>query len=173
MAKYALALLESENRNFDQALQYLAAVRGQYPGKDILEIDRAVILMESGRNDEARLLLEQAVKRDPNDMYGVYQLAKMELLRGSGARAEQLLQKVAVVMPEYPQLYFDLGRIEADRGKEGSSIFYLGKYNLYLGRMKIAKQYLTRTSKDKSVPEKQRAEARSILDKIKDLEKGI
>ena len=173
LAKYGLALLESDNHNIDQALQYLAAVREQYPAKNILEIDQAVILIDGGRFDEAGLLLEKAFKRDPTDMYGVYQLAKLELMRGKGTKAEQLLQRVAMVMPEYPQLYFDLGRIEADRGKEGVSIFYLAKYNLYLGRMKIATQYLTRSAKDMSVPEKYRAEAKSILEKLKELEKGI
>ena len=173
LAKYGLALLESDSHNVDQALQYLAAVREQYPAKDILEIYQAVLLIDGGRMEEARQLLEKAFKRDPTDMYGVYQLAKMELMQGKSTRAEQLLQKVAVVMPEYPQLYFDLGRIEADRGKEGASIFYLAKYNLYLGRMKIAKQYLTRSAKDMSVPEKFRSEAKSILEKLKELEKGI
>ena len=173
LAKYGMALLESDNHNVDQALQYLAAVRAQYPAKDILEIDQAIILRDGGRMEEARLLLEKAFKRDPTDMYGVYHLAKMELMRGKSVRAEQLLQKVATVMPEYPQIYFDLGQIEADRGKEGTSTFYLAKYNLYLGRMKIAKQYLTRSSKDMSVPEKYRAEAKVILEKLKELEKGI
>ncbi len=173
MANYGLALLESDSHNVDQALQYLAAVRKHYPTKNILDIDQAVILVEGGRLDEASVLLEQAYKRDPTDMYGVYQLAKMELLRGNSARAEQLLQKVVVAMPEYPQLYFDLGQIEADRKKEGSSIFYLGKYNLYRGRIKIAKQYLKRASKDLSVSEKQRAEAKDLVEKLKELEKGM
>jgi predicted Zn-dependent protease len=106
-------------------------------------------------------------------MYGIYQLAKMELLHGNDSRAEQLLQRVSAVMPEYPQLYFDMGQIESNRGKEGTSVFYLGKYNLYLGRIKIAKQYLTRASKDTGVAEKLRAEARALIDKLKDLEKGI
>jgi beta-barrel assembly-enhancing protease len=147
-------------------------VREQYPRKDILEIDRAVLLVQGGRYEEARPVLEQAVKRDPTDMYGVYQLAKMELMRGNNPRAEQLLQRVATVMPEYPQLYFDLGQIESNRGREGVSVFYLGKYNLYLGRIKIAKQYLNRASKDTSVPEKMRAEAKATVEKLKELEKG-
>jgi predicted Zn-dependent protease len=173
MAHFGLALLAAEDRHFDQALQHLATVREQYPRKDILEIDRAMILVQSGRVEEARPILEQVVKRDGNDMYGVYQLARMELMRGNAARAEQLLQRVAVVMPEYPQLYFDLGQIESSRGREGASIFYLGKYNLYQGKIKLAKQYLGRASKDTTVPEKMRAEARGLVDKLKDLEKGI
>lgn len=173
LAHFGLALLEAEDRNYDQAFRHLAMVREQYPHKDILEIDRAVMLVQGGRYEEARPVLEQAVKRDPTDMYGVYQLAKMELMRGNNPRAEQLLQRVVAVMPEYPQLYFDLGRIESNRGREGVSVFYLGKYNLYLGRIKIAKQYLNRASKDTSVPEKLRAEARATVEKIKELEKGI
>jgi len=173
LAHYGLALVEAEDRNYDQAFRHLATVREQYPRKDILEIDRAVLLVQSGRYEEARPVLEKAVKRDPNDMYGVYQLAKMELMRGNNPRAEQLLQRVATVMPEYPQLYFDLGQIESNRGREGVSVFYLGKYNLYQGKIKIAKQYLNRASKDTSVPEKLRAEARGLVEKLKDLEKGI
>ena len=173
MAHFGLALLEADDRNYDQALQQLAMVLEQYPRKNILEIDRAVILMQSGRYEEARSILEQAVKRSPTDMYGVYHLAKAELMLGNNPRAEQLLQRVATIMPEYPQLYFDLGQIESNRGREGVSVFYLGKYNLYLGKMKLAKQYLTRASKDSSVPEKLRTEARATVDKLKDMEKGI
>ncbi len=173
LAHFGLALLAAEERKFDQALQHLATVQEQYPRETILDIDRAVLFIQAGRMDEARTLLEQAVKRDPTDMYGLYQLAKMELMRGSTARAEQLLQRVAAAMPEFPQLYFDLGQIESSRGKEGASVFYLGKYNLYRGKIKLAKQYLTRASKETNVPEQMRIEARALLDKLKDLEKGI
>ena len=76
-------------------------------------------------------------------------------------------------MPEFPQLYFDLGKIEADRKREGASIFYLGKFNLYRGRDKMAKQYLTQASKDTTVPESMRSEAKTILAQLKDLEKGL
>ena len=173
MARYGLALLATEDHNFDQALQHLAAVQENYPNKDILEIDKAVVLLEAGRADEARALLEQAGKRDPTDMYGAYQLATVELQRGNNPRAEQLLNRVVQVMPEYPKVYFDLGRIEADRKREGASIFYLGKYNLYQGKEKLAKQYLTRASRDKRVPDAMRTEAKAILDKLKDIEKGL
>ena len=76
-------------------------------------------------------------------------------------------------MPEFPQLYFDLGKIEADRKRDGASLFYLGKYNLFRGREKMAKQYLTQASKNTTVPESMRSEAKAILAKLKDLEKGI
>lgn len=129
--------------------------------------------MQSGQYKEAQPILEQAVKRDPTDMYGVYQLAKIELMAGNNLRAEQLLKRVATVMPEYPQLYFDLGQIESNRGREGVSVFYLGKYDLYRGKIKTAKQYLTRAAKDTSVPETMRSEAKATVEKLKELEKEI
>lgn len=173
MARFGLALLEADGQNFDQALQHLAFVQEQYPQKGILEVDRAVLLMDAGRVGEARPILEKAYKRDPTEMYGVYELAKLELQQGNNAKAEQLLNAVVKVMPEFPQLYFDLGKIEADRKREGASIFYLGKYNLFRGREKMAKQYLTQASKNTTVPESMRSEAKAILAKLKDLEKGI
>lgn len=173
MASFGMALLESANHRMDEALRHLAAVQVRYPDEDILEIDRAAILIEGGRLEEAKQVLEQAVHRDPTDMYGVSQLATVALSQGDNTRAEQLLNKMAPMMPEYPQLYFDLGKIAADRGREGESVFYLAKYHLYQGKDKIARQYLTRVSRNKTVPEAMRAEAKAILDRLKDIEKGI
>lgn len=173
MAHYGLALLESEMHKTDEALRQLAAVQVRYPDEDILEIDRAAILLGGGQRTEARQILEQAVRRDPTDMYGTSLLARVELEQGNNGQAEQLLRKLQVAMPEYPQLYFDLGRIEANRGQEGASIFYLGKYNLYRGRDKLARQYLTRASKDTTVPEKLRNEAKVILARLTEIEKGM
>jgi predicted Zn-dependent protease len=161
MAHYGLALLESEAHNTDEALRQLAAVQARYPERDILEVDRAAILINANRMAEARQVLDQAVRRDPTDMYATSLLIRVQLLR-----------RLQAALPEYPQLYFDLGRVEANRGHEGASLFYLGKYNLYRGRDKIARQYLTRSSKDTSVPEKLRNEAKVILDRLEELDKG-
>ena len=171
MARYGLALVEGEERNYEEALRQLAAVQDQYPQRGILEVDRAVLLMGSGRYDEARLILEQARRRNSNDLYGAYQLGRIELMSGNSSRAEQLFQQVVGALPEYPQVYFDMGQLEANRGRDGVSGMYLGKYNLFRGKIKIARQYLIRASKDKSVPEKMRAEAKAILEKLKALEK--
>lgn len=173
MARYGLALIDTEEHKYDQALAHLAAVREQYPREDILEIDRAVILIQSARYNEAQPVLEQAVKRDPADMYGLYQLAKIELMFGNNRKAEQLLQQVAAVMPTYPQVYFDLGQVESNQGREGVSVFYLGKYDLYRGKIKSAKQHLTRAAKDTSVPEAMRSEAKTTVERLKELEKEI
>ena len=172
MAHYGMALLAAEARDFDGALRSLDMVQANYPKKKILNVDRAVVLLEAGRQDQAHALLEQAVREDADDMYGLYQLAKLESLRGHQERAEQLLQRFRALMPEYPPLYFELGRLAASQGREGMAGFYLSKYNLYRGRVELAERYLKRASKDTSIDEKYRNEAEALLDKLKELEKG-
>ncbi|MDO5673647.1 MAG: M48 family metalloprotease [bacterium] len=171
MARFGLALIEAENRRFDQALEHLAIVQEQYPAEDILKVDQAVILQRAGRLNEARAILEPQVRRNPSDIYGLFQLAKVEAATGNTARAETLLQQVAQAMPEYPQVYFELGRIEANRGADGVGIFYLGKYYLYQGEEDLAVQNLKRARRDTGVPEKMREEAGQILAELEHINK--
>ena len=171
MARFGLALIEAENRRFDQALEQLAIVQEQYPDRDILKVDQAVILQKAGHLTEARALLEPQVRRDPTDIYGLFQLARVEAATGNSARAETLLQQVAQAMPEYPQVYFELGQIETNRGAVGIGIFYLGKYYLYQGREELAVQNLKRARRDTGVPEKMREEAKHILAELEHINK--
>ncbi len=171
MARFGLALIEAENRRFDQALEQLAIVQGQYPNRTILKVDQAVILQMAGRFPEAKDILEASVRRDPADLYGLFQLARVEAATGNTTRAEALLQQVAQAMPEYPQVYFELGQIEANRGAAGKGIFYLAKYYLYQGREDLAEDNLRRASRDRSVPAAMRAEAKEILAELEHINK--
>lgn len=173
MARFGLALLASDERKPDQALVYLDEVQKEYPNRPILAIDRAAILLENGRFDESATLLEQAYERDANDMYGVYQLARLEMMRGKSKRAEELLQRVARAMPEFPQVYFDLGKLASDRKDDASSLFYLGKYNLYRGRLDAARQYLTRAMKNSKMADSHRREAEAILARLEEMKKAL
>ena len=163
MARYTLALAEAENRNYDEALKLMAAVRRQFPGRGILAVDQAVILQGAGRLAEARALLSAHQADEPDDLYGLFRLASVEAALGNGRKAEILLHRVAREMPEFPQVYFELARLEAGRGQEGRSIFYLGKHYLFLGREDLAMQNLGRASRDTSVPESMREEAKQIM----------
>lgn len=171
LANFGLSLLAFQERDYDKALNYLDKVVLGYPDRKILEIDRAVILSAAGRIDESTRLLRKAVHRDPTDMYSMYELAKVVQKKGDLQEAKGLFLKVAKVMPEYAQIYYDLGRVQADLNKENISQFYLGKHYLYEGRIKTAKQYLKKASKDTTLPQSYRSEAESILDRLKELEK--
>ena len=173
MAHYGLALLNAGDTNFSEAVKQLELVRRKYPNKDILNVDLGTFYMEAGQIDQALTLLRKAYKRDPTDMYAVFQLAQAVEKKGEFSEAERLYREVAKSMPEYSTLYYELGRLKADQGGQGVSNFYLAKYYLYEGQIKYAKQYLRRATTDKTVPAAMQEEARSILARLKELEEKL
>ena len=62
MAQYGLALIAREDHNFTRAAELLKKVETQYPDRDILEVDTAVLKMEAGQIDEAAALLQHGLK---------------------------------------------------------------------------------------------------------------
>ena len=172
MAHFGLALIETENRRFDLALDHMAKVQARFPERPILKTDEAVILIGAGRYAEARTILEGQRKRDPEDMYSLFHLARTEAALGDTARAGVLFKQAERRLPEYPALHFELAQIEARRGEEGRSVFHLGKYHLYQGQEKLARQSLERAGRDKNLPEGMRAEAKEILADLDKLKKG-
>lgn len=173
MAHYGLALLEQQETNFVEAVRQLEIVRKKFPKEDILNVDMGTILLQSGHIEQATISLEAAYKRDPTDMYAAFQLAQAMAKQGKTKEAERLYLEIAKSVPEYSKLYYELGRINADRGRAGISNFFLAKYYLYEGRMKYAKQYLKRAVKDSSVSASMQKEAREILSRLKVLEKEM
>ncbi|WP_051305670.1 beta-barrel assembly-enhancing protease [Desulfogranum mediterraneum] len=172
LAHFGMALVESEELNLEQAMAHLHKVKAAYPGEGILDIDQAVILADNQRLAEAREILERVVRRDPEDLYGVYQLGLVEYRLGELSAAEQRFKKVAKELPEYAQVYYEQGRVAAALGSQEVSRYYLGLFNLYTGKTKVAKQYLRKAAKDQKVPEELRDQAQQILDKLKKLEKA-
>lgn len=170
MARYGLALVAREEHNYIRAAELLDKVIEQYPSRDILNVDKAVLNIDSGRLDEAVTLLAQAARRDPTDMYAVFDLARVRSQQKDYGQAQRLLDKVGRVMPDYSRLYYEYARIKAGQGRAGESNFYLGKYYLYEGKIKQAKEYLGRTAKDTTLAEAIRNEAVSILKRLEKLE---
>ncbi len=171
MAHFGMALLETEEHNYEQAFDHLQVVQEKYPQEHILDIDHAVICLAAGRLEQARRILTKVLWTWQGDVYAMYQLAKVEYMLGNLDRARELLHQVAQAMPEYAQLYYDLGQISADQGRRAVSRLYLGKYYLYQGRVETAKQYFEGVARDKKVPEEHQAEARKMLKKLQELEK--
>ena len=171
MGTYGLALAARADHNYPRARTLLQQVMAAFPDRDILKVDLAVLDLESGRTDEALQLLTRAVKRDPTDMYAVFELARVRSARREYDKARQLLDRVARVMPDYSQLYWELARIEAGQDRDAASTFYLGKYYLYEGRIKQARQYLRRAVKDTGLDAALRKEAAALLKRLQELEK--
>lgn len=171
MAAYGLALLEAKELNFSRALEHLATVKRQYPGRSIIDVDAGIIHLDSGETDKALELLRQAAERDPHDMYAAFHLARAYEKTAQVETAEKLFQKVMKVMPEYSQIYFELGRIKAKQGQHGMSNYYLAKFYLYEGKEELAMEYFTKTKKDTTVSESMREESAMILQRLEELKK--
>ena len=173
MAHYGLSLLAAGETDFARAIQELALVRKKYPRRDILNVDLGTLYLQSGQLDKAIQYIRKAYKRDPTDMYAAFQLARAVEKKGNIVEAEKLYHEVEKVMPEYSTLYYELGRLKANQGKQGISNFYLAKYYLYEGRIKYAKQYLHRAATDSTVPPAMQEESKTILARLKQLEESM
>jgi predicted Zn-dependent protease len=170
MARYGLALLSAEDRNFSRAVKQMEQVRREYPGRNILDIDLAVLYLQAGRTDKALSVLRQAQQHDPTDDHAAFELAKALEKSGNLAEAERLYLQTAKAMPDYAQVYYNLGRLKSRQGKAAVSNFYLAKYYLYEGRVKQAKQYLRQAEKNQHLPSALRNEAGAILARLKKIE---
>lgn len=140
MAKYGLSQLDREENNFDSSLQLIDEVIKAYPDRNILLDDKGVIELAAGRTQSALATLTRAYSNDPRDYYATFYLAKVQMNLNNLAEAEKKLKIVVGEMPEYAQVYYELGHIKADQKKDGDSTYYLGKYYFYSGKTKLAKQ---------------------------------
>ncbi len=170
MAKYGLALLEARELNYDRALEYLAEVRRHYPDRNMVNIDIGILYLRSGRLDKALAVLTGAVRKEPYNMYGVFNLARAHAKAGQYDAAEKLYKKVVRSMPEYSRVYFELGRIKSSQEPAGASSYYLAKYYLYEGKIEYAREYFTRVLNDMSVTQEMRRESGRLLKRLDELD---
>lgn len=170
MARYGLALLSAKEMDFSTALRLLEQVRQEIPGREIFDIDLAVLQLEAGQTKQALELLRRVHQRNPSDLYAAFHLARALEKIGDLTGAERLQLENAKAAPDYPQIYYELGRLKSRQGQTGASNFYLAKHYLYKGRIKYAKPYLERAKKDQTIPAPLRDEAGAILERLKKLE---
>ena len=171
MSTYGLALAAAQEHAFGKALKLLKQVRQALPERNILRVDEAVLLLELGKFQESERVLQRAIHRDPTDIYAQFILGKALSAQGKTDQAERLYMTVSTAMPEYAAVFFELGKIMADTGRQAASHFYLGKYYLYEGKVRLARHYLRKVAASASVKDALREEAQSILDRLKKLEK--
>jgi predicted Zn-dependent protease len=138
MLKYGLSQLDRRENNFESCKKLLQEVIDFYPDKSILLVDMGLAEMEAGNKERALALLTKAYNSDRHDMWATFQLARIWTLFGNLNKAEVYLKEVEARMPDYSKVYFELGKLKAEKGESGNSAFFLGKYNLYEGRLKLA-----------------------------------
>jgi len=174
MAKFGLAEIERQDGNYDRARALLQEVIAAYPNQRILQTDLAVVEAAAGNLDKARLMLEEATRRDGGNMYATLNLARILLRQKDMDAAERAFRALLLRFPEYPTVYFSLGQIADAKGRQGEAFLMAGKYHLYQGKLKPARDNFRMAAKDAKADaaiKKEAAASLELLDRLEGKEK--
>lgn len=171
MANYGMAQLARSEKNFNHARSILDTLIVKYPRKKNLQVDKGVLEFEAGNFTEAEAILKDAVNTNSSDMYSVYNLGLLFERTGRIDAAIKQFEILEYELPQYANVYFSLGKIYSNRKIVGLSQLYLGKYNLYEGKIDLAQQSFRIALRDKKLPEAKRQEVETLLDRIEKLKK--
>ena len=105
-------------------------------------------------------------------MWATFQLARILFEMKEYAKAEKYLKEVQADMPDYSKVYFETGKLKAAIGEKANSAYYLAKYNLYEGRLKLAKHNIKLALKEPGLAEKNKAEIKKMKEIIEKLEEN-
>lgn len=171
MVYYGLSQAYLAVGQFDKASEALERVLKVYPGQPLLTVDQGVIKFAAGQYPEAHRLFEQAVAADQNCGYASYNLARSYEQQGQVGKAEELYNKLLVVLPDYTELYYRLSMIKAGKGEQGVAYYYMGIYNWYEGEPDKAKENLQRALKELVPDHPSRSKVEELLTRIREAEK--
>ncbi|MDK9707800.1 MAG: M48 family metalloprotease [Desulforhopalus sp.] len=169
MAYYGLSQVARNENDFAKSMELLLKIIDFFPDKNILKVDKGVLQFAAGNFVEAEETLRAALQADSSDLYAAFTLAKLLARTGKSAEAERYFQTVGFQLPEYAQVYFELGQIATENKQYGMAALYLAKFDLYSGKLKLAEQSLKNSLRDKTLPEKSKIEAKMLLKKIEKL----
>ena len=171
MAFYGLSQVDLRTNNFEQSLARLDEVIAAFPDKPVLLVDKAVVLADKGDYRQARLLLEQVKRTEPNNSYVLFNLGKVVANLGNSDQAVDLFKEVAYDTPEFSDVYYEIGKILSSQGKDVEARYYLGKFNLYEGQLKLAaanfKQVASKTEEQSKIGKDSR-EMLELIERLKD-----
>ena len=169
MAKYGLSQIDREENNFTNALKLLEEVIKYFPEENILLIDKGNSEIGAGLFEQAINTLERAYQSEPTDNYAAYSLADAYFKVGDIKKAERIFKQVARSLPEYSKVYYELGRMANAQNHKAESAFYLGKYNLYEGKLKLAQFNFKSARKSKNLPKSMQKEIELLEETIERL----
>ena len=171
MVKYGLSQLDRRENNYSSSRKYLQEVIDFYPDRSILQVDLGLVEMEDGYKDRALALIRRGYEQNPDDHWAIYQLARVWLALGNLSKAEKYFKELQQLTPTYSKLYFQLGKLKAGQGRDGESAYYLGKYYLYEGKLKLARVSLMKSIRKPSLSQEQMKDVDRMLSLIHRLEK--
>ncbi len=169
MLHYGLSQLDRMENNYESSKKLLKEVIAFYPQESILLVDLGLVELQSGNKDRALALVSKAYNRNRHDMWATYQMARIWIALDNLDKAERYLKEVQEKMPSYSKVYFELGKLKAAKGEKGNSSFYLGKYNLYEGHLRLAIHNFKIAFTDSGLSEELKEKIKKMQETIKRL----
>lgn len=172
MLYYGLSQLDRMEKNYDSSKENLQKVIDFHPNESILLVDLGIIEMEAGKQQVALALFRTAYNKDRNDMWATFQLGRILFELKKYAAAEKYFKEVLADMPDYSKVYFEIGKLKAAIGEKANSAFYLAKYNLYEGRLKLSKHNIKRALQESGLAVEHKSEIKKMKEIIEKLEEN-
>ena len=170
MLHYGLSQLDRMEKNYESSKKNLQEVIDFYPDESILLVDLGIVEMEAGKQQQALSLFRTAYNRDRNDMWATFQLGRILFELKNYTAAERYFKEVLTDMPDYSKIYFETGKLKAAIGEKANSAFYLAKYNLYEGRLKLSKHNIKLALKETGLAKEHKSEIKKMQEIIEKLE---
>jgi len=169
MANYGMAQIARSENNFSFARTTLNELRNKYPNKINLLADTGVLEFEAGNFEEAEKIFKDVLYSNSSDMNAIYYLGLVYQNTRRQALAIKQFEVLEKELPQYANVYYSLGKIYSNQNKIALSQFYLGKFNLYEGKIKLAHQNFRVAMRGKELDGAKREEAEKLLERIEDL----
>jgi predicted Zn-dependent protease len=170
MLRYGLSQLDRMENNLASSRELLEKVIAFYPDRSILLVDLGIVEMEDGNKERALTLFRKAYELNRNDHWATFQLARILLSLGNLDKAEIYLKEIQAATPTYSKIYFELGELKSRQGESGNASYYLGKYYLYEGKLKLARQSLVAAEKKSGLQSENKDDIKILLGIIDRLE---
>jgi len=131
---FGLALAFKKMGRLDKSVEVLQNALSLGPKEPDLLRELGVVYFLSGKLDQSIETLEEVQSLSMigtgqnNDLSSLYYLARGYQERGDFAKALPFFQRVQKEMPEFIDVYHNLGSVYGRIGQKGLSHFYFGKY---------------------------------------------
>lgn len=171
MADYGLSLVYLANAQYDKAIEAIDTVIAKYPNMPIFLTDKGFIYFQQGEPQKALSLFQEAHRRDRDDLYTVYNLARTYEQLGRKDDAVVLYEQLIEQQPDFAKAYMQLGQLKAKDKEEGKAYYYLGLYYWLSGDEKNALSSLKKSVSKAGSNQALQIKAQNQIDMIERLQK--
>jgi tetratricopeptide (TPR) repeat protein len=108
--------LAEQLNDFDRALKYYSSGSKQLNENQDLLLAQADLLLKMKKWEDARLLVEKALRIDANNAAAIWRMGEYYRLQGQNAEATREYTRALAIDPKLPEAHMGLGTLASQRG---------------------------------------------------------